>query len=1206
MSYKKSFGRTWWGNAWIEAMERIDYNTNRLPRGRRYAHYGMVKEIRVEESCVLARVQGSRQTPYRIKILLHHFSHKQVEKIKAIISSHVSLASELTLGKLPEPILDLLKKKGLHLMPKNWHDIQASCSCPDWANPCKHLAAVYYLLANEIDKNPFLLFNLRGISTEALMRAAGFTTPLPVEKQPRQDIIFTPLYQLSLKELPSPSAEPALSFPPLDTVSLFTLLSDSPIFYSGGDFKKELHRAYKNVISGVETLSMAREFPSLRNVDFYLLYGQNKTRVFIPEDEQNREILRSLFPETASSPGRKSIRQYASVRVPEIHQDQIQLVEKKGMTISVDSVIDLFLNLPFDTTPGKNSPSSLFLNASASLALALVRSASFIPEVVMKNGHDFLIRYIPLVHDEKIQKAVDYLLAVKPLILGFREEDGGVLNDKGVTDVLSRIMTRIFFRYADSPSLQKDDKLCRAFFAGDVHTAGKFEEMHNAKAVADWLERLSFRKKHISPVIRVESATDDKFRVHIEIENKKDPLSSLLPLSSLFGKRKALFSCPSDVVRTDVLRQIAIAADYMPELKNIVNEKGKTHLTLDLEDMARFLTKISDGLTLLGINLVIPRELKNLLIPRLAIKAETRGEGKAVSYLSLENLVRFSWEVSIGDSAISRDQFLRLLKSAGGLVKFKNQYMLLKPDEASRILDKLDNPPRELSSIDIIRSTLTGELDGIPFNPDAVLKRIMDNLTKVEDISVPSTLQGQLRHYQERGFKWLYSNFNKGLGSCLADDMGLGKTIQTIALLLKLKEENRLKNSALVVCPTTLVGNWYKECKRFAPSLSLVVYHGLDRTLSLKNKDVVITTYGILRRDLRKFVTGEWEIAVIDEAQNVKNPETDQTQAVKSIRARACIAMSGTPVENRLTELWSIFDFTNRGYLGTLAGFQRRYSVPIEKYRDKERVELLKRATGPFILRRVKTDKSIINDLPDKIIFNEYCYLTGEQASLYKQVVDATMDEVQASTGMERRGLIFKLITSLKQICNHPVHYLKKGDPVGQLSGKSAKTMELIQKIVSREERALLFTQYKEMGQIMVDMIRQELKEKTLFFHGGLSRAKRDEMVEDFQGKDIHKIMIISLKAGGTGLNLTRATNVIHYDLWWNPAVEAQATDRTYRIGQEKNVVVHRLITLGTFEEKIDEMIRAKKELADLTITTGEKWITELSDKDLREIFSLS
>jgi SNF2 family DNA or RNA helicase len=361
-----------------------------------------------------------------------------------------------------------------------------------------------------------------------------------------------------------------------------------------------------------------------------------------------------------------------------------------------------------------------------------------------------------------------------------------------------------------------------------------------------------------------------------------------------------------------------------------------------------------------------------------------------------------------------------------------------------------------------------------------------------------------------------------------------------------------------------------------------------------------------LRRDIERFKDKEWGLVVIDEAQNIKNPDTDQTKAVKSLRANSYIAMSGTPVENRLTELWSIFDFINRGYLGVMPKFQRQYAVPIEKYRYREKIEKLRRATAPFLLRRVKTDKSIISDLPDKRVFDEYCYLTKEQTALYQQVVDMVMKDIAGSEGIERRGLIFKLITSLKQICNHPVHYSKKGRPLKWLSGKAEKTIELIEKIISMKEKSLIFTQYKEMGELLVEMIKDELKIDALFFHGGLQRAKRDEMVEDFQTDDSVRVMIVSLKAGGTGLNLTAATNVIHYDLWWNPAVEAQATDRTYRIGQTRNVIVRRLITIGTFEEKIDEMIKSKKELADLTVATGEQWITELSDGELKEIFSLS
>jgi SNF2 family DNA or RNA helicase len=357
---------------------------------------------------------------------------------------------------------------------------------------------------------------------------------------------------------------------------------------------------------------------------------------------------------------------------------------------------------------------------------------------------------------------------------------------------------------------------------------------------------------------------------------------------------------------------------------------------------------------------------------------------------------------------------------------------------------------------------------------------------------------------------------------------------------------------------------------------------------------------------LSKLSAFEWPVVIIDEAQNIKNPDTDQTRAVKLLKARAFIAMSGTPVENRLSELWSIFDFTNKGYLGHMSGFQQKFALPIEKYRNREQIEKLKAATGPFIMRRLKSDRTIIDDLPEKLVFEEYCYLTKEQSALYRQVVKNTMKVIEESEGIERKGLIFSLITSLKQICNHPAHFSKKGRADKNLSGKTERLIELTEKILNVREKALIFTQYREMGDILTEIIESEHGEEALFFHGGLTRKKRDAMVDSFQEDGIHNIMIISLKAGGTGLNLTSASNVIHYDLWWNPAVEEQATDRTYRIGQKRNVMVHRLITLGTFEEKIDEMIKAKRELADLTVATGERWLTEMSDRELRNLFALT
>jgi SNF2 family DNA or RNA helicase len=410
----------------------------------------------------------------------------------------------------------------------------------------------------------------------------------------------------------------------------------------------------------------------------------------------------------------------------------------------------------------------------------------------------------------------------------------------------------------------------------------------------------------------------------------------------------------------------------------------------------------------------------------------------------------------------------------------------------------------------------------------------------------------------------------------------------------------------MVVCPTTLIGNWEKECARFASALNVSIYHGNERRLELKDVDLLITSYGVFRRDLEKFSTRNWDFLIVDEAQNIKNSETAQTKAIKSLKAKTLIAMTGTPVENRLTELWNIFDFINPGYMGSLTHFKTELANPIERARDAQAIEKLKRATAPFLLRRLKTDKSIITDLPDKLTSDEYCYLTKAQAAIYQNVVDSIMKDIQSSDGIERKGLIFKLIMALKQICNHPAHYSNQGSVASDLSGKAAKTITTLKTILENGEKALIFTQYREMGELLLQMIQDELGTEALFFHGGLTRKKRDEMVQAFQEDRHTRLMILSLKAGGTGLNLTAASNVIHYDLWWNPAVENQATDRAYRIGQGRNVLVHRLITLGTFEEKIDEMIKAKQALANLTVATGESWISEMSNQQLKEIFNLS
>lgn len=1219
MPARAAFGKTWWGRQWAEAMEAIDIDTNRLPRGRRYANAGMVRKIEIEEGTVRAKVQGSRPRPYDIRIALKRFKPTEVEKIGKIIQDHPEVASELHLGRLPEQLLDLLNKAQLSLLPTRWNELASECSCPDWANPCKHLAAVYYLLANEIDKDPFILLGLRGIKREAIGGAVAFS----IEREgiseerafiPYQDVPIpdSPSY---LKDAPAP---PDLSFERLPIESLFSLLPDRPLFYPESDFKRILREAYQNVVDAVEKAEVAEERPPLADVQLTITHHPDEVTFFIAppkgaEFGRGRLLTREVpvlasedraLPVRARGLGALEHPPKAERTGPQIKSSRrVEIVRKRGRSVSPEDLLNLFLRLPMETTLASHSPSARALNVASSLALALARAASFIPEVVPYREGDFSVRYLPLIHEEKGKEGLRFLVSILPPDLIFRAKDRALLTgEAAATYLLSLILTHLVHRFS---AIAVRDKLCDALFAGRPYLAEKFEERQTGKALADWLERLSIRGREISPVVRIELLRR-RFAVRIDVENKKDPLSPLVPLSKLFTAKGPLFSQPAESVRTEVLRQIALASEPMPVLREVVRQKGKGRVTLPPPEMVCFLTEAKELLDLLGIRVVIPKALKQLATPSLALQARMSKKGERVSYLSLDTLLNFSWKVAIGGEMISKEAFLALVRKSEGLVRFRDHYLLLKPEEARRLLERLDQPSPALTPLALLRAGLSGEFDGALFQADAALQRLLDDLTRVEPAGLPGTLRATLRPYQEWGIRWLWSNTRKGFGACLADDMGLGKTLQAIAFLLMLKEEDRLSSPALVICPTTLVGNWMKECERFAPALKTAVYHGTERRMDLSNTEALITTYGIVRREAERFSAQKWAAVIIDEAQNIKNPEADQTRAVKRLKSDAAIALSGTPVENRLTELWSLFDFINSGYLGPLEPFKREYAVPIEKYRDREKIEKLRKITAPFLLRRLKSDKSIIADLPEKIVSEEYCALTQAQAALYQQVVETTLREIETVEGIERRGLIFKLITSLKQICNHPVHYLKKGKVHREGSGKTEFLLPLLEKIIAGGEKALIFTQYREMGDLLASLIARELGQTPLFFHGGLPRSKRDDLVEAFQKEERQKMMILSLKAGGSGLNLTAAAHVIHYDLWWNPAVEAQATDRTYRIGQKKNVMVHRLITLGTFEEKIDAMIQAKKELSDLTVAAGEQWITELSNRELKEVFRLS
>jgi SNF2 family DNA or RNA helicase len=492
---------------------------------------------------------------------------------------------------------------------------------------------------------------------------------------------------------------------------------------------------------------------------------------------------------------------------------------------------------------------------------------------------------------------------------------------------------------------------------------------------------------------------------------------------------------------------------------------------------------------------------------------------------------------------------------------------------------------------------------------------VADLLAKLEgrepfaELPQPPGLHGELRPYQRRGYSWLDFLKRLGLGACLADDMGLGKTIQTLALLQQDRTAGE-QRPVLLVCPTSVVGNWQKEAARFTPDLPVLVHHGTTRKrgaafqAEAELHGMVISSYALLHRDAEILQQVDWAGVVLDEAQNIKNPETKQAKAARALPAGFRITLTGTPVENNVGDLWSLMEFLNPGFLGSRAGFHRKFFVPIQVYSDSRASERLRRITGPFVLRRLKSDKSIIADLPEKNEMKVFCNLTKEQASLYQSVVKDAEEAIESAEGIQRKGVVLATLMKLKQVCNHPAQFLKDNSAIPGRSGKLARLGEMLEETLAVGDRSLIFSQFAEMGEIIRRHVQETYGIEVMFLHGGTPKKHRDHMVERFADPAGPRIFLLSLKAGGTGLNLTSASHVFHFDRWWNPAVENQATDRAYRIGQTKNVQVHKFVCAGTLEEKIDEMIERKKEVAGRVVGTGEAWLGELSNAQLKELFA--
>ncbi|MEK3888484.1 DEAD/DEAH box helicase [Bacillus sp. FSL K6-3431] len=659
-------------------------------------------------------------------------------------------------------------------------------------------------------------------------------------------------------------------------------------------------------------------------------------------------------------------------------------------------------------------------------------------------------------------------------------------------------------------------------------------------------------------------------------------------------------------------------------------DNGLTH-ELDEPSAWDFLTDASGKLIALGFEILLPSWWEAMREANMAVKARVKQSGTNYrpSFVGLNAMLDFDWRLSMNGTDFSEDEFQELVDDQRRLIKIRGRWVKLDPKMIAHIQGLMQQAKKEgLRVQDIFSLGLEEDEQSIEedlFDPRAFAQvkielnqslkkmlRQLNGITEIPETPVPKELVGELRPYQQLGLNWLAFLRQFGFGACLADDMGLGKTIQLIAYLLHVKKINPKKAPALIICPTSVLGNWQRELERFAPDLNVVLHYGSTRpkgddfSKTVQKADVVLTSFGLTHLDFDEFDSIDWSTIALDEAQNIKNAETKQSRAIRKLKGQHHIALTGTPMENRLSELWSLFDFINHGYLGTFGQFQKKYIASIEKDSDEAKIRELQQLIKPFLLRRTKKDPEVELNLPDKLEQKEYCSLTAEQAALYEDLVQDTFSKIETLSSFERKGLILQMLNKLKQLCNHPALYLKEEGPsdVEMRSNKMGTLIELADSIMEAGEGCIIFTQYLGMGEMIRTVLQERFDIQVPFLNGSMPKAQRDNYVARFQNGEF-PFFLLSLKAGGTGLNLTAANHVIHYDRWWNPAVENQATDRAYRIGQNRFVHVHKFISTGTLEEKIDLMLEKKQSLND-EIIKSDQWVTELSNDELHSLLALA
>ncbi len=1161
---KIKYGQTGAGRRWVESLNTNFGMDGRFARGKSYFSKGFVKKFLVNGSEVHARVKGGYGM-YDTYFSFHLESDTQ-EKITNYFKDNPLLQASILNGELSESFFEWAQGEEIELFVAmiqshgrfsyRGTNYNANCNCYDFydaAAPCKHILALWFALSQEIDHNPLILLKLHGIEAEELLDADALDHEIayPV------DIRFAEKENKSPKKTSHPIE--ILHFE--DNLAFFLSLMPSNPPFAPLDYKEVLREFYK---------AHTQKLPQL----IAPIYSEEISKIERIFKEAKIEIIVDKLLRA-----NKAIIKHPLFKQEETLHTLLNpyIIEKnsQGCSMSILDFNRLFLSFKSE----EGGAHYRYFYGLCRVGYLLLNANCFIPSILKEKAKSrFFIAWIPFMSatlNEQFEK-------MQPnMVCCVRHIQRGAFFDEtsGAKMFLSALFSDYVFEmdFMHKKMLKNPPDISKAFFSGTSYIQKGAGRHSIDKAVANTFAIFMLQKNSYTLEAKLELHEEKSYKLSLfalRQETKE-------PFCEAFKKDET----------KELLKLIAPITLFLPELETLFMYES---ILLKKELFEDFILQRASVLSSLGVCITLPKELHHLLKPRLSLMAKAKKVPN--SFFNLEKILEYDWTIAIGEHTLTLEEFKALVAEQGSLVEYKNNFILLDPNELSALFARAAKKPK-LSAMEILRERFA---NNIFF--DKSLESFFENLFAPLSISIPKSLNATLREYQKRGIEWGVSNLLNNFGIILADDMGLGKTIQTIAILLYLYEEGYAKEKALVVVPTSLLNNWQNELTKFAPSLSFALYYGQGRVL--EKAKIIITTYDTLKRDAL-LKEQKFDIIVIDEAQKIKNPQTQAAQSVKALPAKYKIALSGTPVENSLSELWSIFDFTLSGYLGELPNFINRYAKPIEIEKDLAVAKTLQEITAPFMLRRLKTDKKIISDLPDKIIIDEYATMTPKQAALYQSIVDETLQTLSNVEPQNRSGLIFKLITELKQTCNHPRNLDKVSESSSELSGKSALLLELLEPIIARGEKVLIFTQYVQMAKILSEMIEKELLIEPLMLDGSLSKKAREEVVARFESSHENPIFILSLKAGGIGLNLTGASNVIHYDLWFNPAVENQATDRAFRIGQKRNVFVYRLITKNSFEEKIDNMIKSKIALGDMSISVGEKNLASMSQEEISALMRL-